>query len=58
MIAAEWFHNHGVGVFPLIRGTKQPKVSFPTHTCTSAQAAIVDRTGRLSLAVCSRLDVV
>ena len=39
MTPAEWFHNHGVGVFPLIRRTKQPKVSFPTYTCTSAQAA-------------------
>ena len=39
MTPAEWFHKHGVGVFPLIPGTKQPEVSFPTYICTSAQAA-------------------
>jgi hypothetical protein len=34
-----WFHDHGVGVFPLVPGTKKPMVSFPTYTCTREQAA-------------------
>jgi hypothetical protein len=35
---AAWFHDHGVGVFPIVPGTKKPACSYTTFTATRVQA--------------------
>jgi hypothetical protein len=36
---ATWFHDNGVGVFPVRHGTKIPTVAWPTYICTRDQTA-------------------